>query len=485
LTTDRIYTNVEQYRGKVLYRGYEDGKRWEKRINYQPTLYIPTNGPAKFQALDGTQVSAVKQDSISKSREFIKRYRGMDNFYVYGDIAPKYAFLNEAFPGTVDFDPNQIKIGYLDIEVEIRDGYAEPEDPFEPITTITLKCGGRFYVFGLKDYTPKDNTEYYLATDEADMLEQFIATWRALDMDVVSGWNIQFFDIPYLMNRIDRVLDDDASMKLSPWGAINTRNAIIHGREQVAITLLGMSILDYMELYKKFTFTQQASYKLDHIAFVELDQKKIDYSEYGSLADLYEKNFQLYVDYNIQDVELIERLEEKMKFIEQAYALAYSAKVNFNDVFSQVRMWDVMIHNYLLDRNIVVPQKKPTRKDEKYTGAYVAEPQCGMHEWVVSFDLASLYPMLIQQYNISPETITNMTLDVNIQNIIDKKISYENEEVCVAANGHTFRKDIRGFLPEIMEKLYVERRNYKQEMLKSQSELESIKAEIRRRSKKD
>lgn len=252
------------------------------------------------------------------------------------------------------------------------------------------------------------------------------------------------------------------------------------------MTLVGIAILDYMELYKKFTFTQQSSYKLNHIAHVELGDAKIDYSEYGTLHDLYDNDFQKYIDYNIQDVELIERLEEKMKFIEQAYALAYSAKVNLNDVFSQVRMWDVMIHNYLYDRHIVVPQKMESKKNEKYAGAYVADPVVGMHEWIASFDLASLYPHLIMQYNISPETIVNHKFNVSIDDVIDRNRSKfesvgtnmlfdpDGVEVSVAANGHAFRRDVRGFLPEMMEMLYDQRKDFKRSMIEAEQELEDF-----------
>jgi DNA polymerase elongation subunit (family B) len=479
---ERLYTSVENFKGKLLYRGYEDGRRFQQRANFKPTLYVPSNEPTGWQALDGTFVLPRPQESIKASRDFIDRYKGMSNFNVYGNIPPQYDFINRAFPGTIDYNPDLIRVGYLDIEVETRNGFAEPSGAWQPITAISLKCNGQFYVFGLKDYDIRQgNVEYYLAEDEEDLIQQFIATWRALDVDVITGWNVQFFDIPYLVNRITNVFDEETARKLSPWGHFTTRNAIIHGREQVAITLVGIAILDYMELYKKFTFTQQSSYKLNHIAYVELGQEKVDYSEYGTLHDLYDNDFQKFIDYNIQDVELIERLEDKMKFIEQAYALAYSAKVNLNDVFSQVRMWDVMIHNYLYERHIVVPQKKESKKDEKYAGAYVADPVVGMHEWVVSFDLASLYPMLIQQYNISPETITDLKLDINIQDVIDGKQSFENENVAVAANGQTFRKDTRGFLPEMMENLYAERRNYKKQMIEAQKELEAIDTEIRRR----
>lgn len=487
MTIDRLYTSVENFRGKLLYRGYENGRRVQQRANFRPTLYIPSNKPTGWQALDGTSVVPRPQDSIRASRDFIEKYKGMSNFNVYGNIPPQYDFLNRTFPGTVDYNADLIRVGYLDIEVETRNGFSSSSEAWQPITAISLKCNGTYYVFGLKDYiVSQDNIQYYLAENEEDLIEQFISTWRALDVDVVTGWNVQFFDIPYLINRITNVFDEDTAKKLSPWGHITSRNAIIHGREEMAMTLVGIAILDYMELYKKFTFTQQSSYKLNHIAHVELGDAKIDYSEYGTLHDLYDNDFQKYIDYNIQDVELIERLEDKMKFIEQAYALAYSAKVNLNDVFSQVRMWDVMIHNYLYDRHIVVPQKRESKKDEKYAGAYVADPVVGMHEWIASFDLASLYPHLIMQYNISPETIVNHKFNVSIDDVIDRDRSKfesvgtnmlfdpDGVEVSVAANGHAFRRDVRGFLPEMMEMLYDQRKEFKRSMIEAEQELEDF-----------
>ena len=482
---DRIYTSVEVVRGRILYRGYENGKRLHKRVKYKPTLYIPTNEPSEWQALDGTPVVPKQLESLPAAREFKDKYKGMSNFRVYGDISPQYAFINQAFPGQMDYNPDSIKVGFLDIEVETRDGFADVSDPYEPLTAISLKCDGIFYVFGLKDYTAsQDNVQFYLAEDEADLIKQFLSTWRALDMDVITGWNVQFYDIPYLVNRITRVFDEDTAKKLSPWGHMTSRNAIIYGREQVAMSLAGMAILDYMELYKKFTFIQQESYRLNHIAFVELGDEKIDYSEYGTLHDLYDNDYQKYIDYNIQDVELIERLEEKMKFIEQAYALAYSAKVNLSDVLSQVRMWDVMIHNYLLDRKIVVPQKQESSKNEKFAGAYVAEPMVGMHDWIVSFDLASLYPHLIMQYNISPETLVEHKFNVSIEDVIardrskfesvgtNRLFTPDGAEVSVAANGHAFHRHHRGFLPDMMQFLYEQRKEFKRSMIEAEQELE-------------
>jgi DNA polymerase elongation subunit (family B) len=249
-------------------------------------------------------------------------------------------------------------------------------------------------------------------------------------------------------------------------------------------------MLDYFEVYKTFTYVNQESYRLDHIAYVELGQRKLAYDEYESLTEFYKKDFQKFIQYNIRDVELVQKLEEKLKLIELSVALAYSAGVNFQDVFSQVRTWDVIIYNSLSKDNIVIPPKKRGRKDEQYAGAYVKEPLVGMHEWVVSFDLNSLYPHLIMQYNISPETLTDTGLrgtvapDGILKNgIVAMKAleEYKEMNVSIAANGTTYRKDIRGFLPELMDKMYKDRKMFKTKMIESKKDLEEINAELKRR----
>jgi DNA polymerase elongation subunit (family B) len=178
------------------------------------------------------------------------------------------------------------------------------------------------------------------------------------------------------------------------------------------------------------------------------------------------------MEYNIQDVELIDRLEDKMKLLELAITMSYDAKVNFEDVYSQVRMWDTMIYNYLTDRKAVVPARKGAKKDEKYAGAYVKEPIPGKYNWVVSFDLNSLYPHLIMQYNISPETLLEARHPTaTVDKILNKELDIGGE-YCVCANGAQYRKDILGFLPEMMQKIYDERTIYKKRMLKSKQALE-------------
>ena len=221
----------------------------------------------------------------------------------------------------------------------------------------------------------------------------------------------------------------------------------------------GLTQLDYLDLYKKFTYKAQESYRLDYIAEVELGQKKLDHSEFDTFKDFYTKGWQKFIEYNIVDVELVDRLEDKMKLIELALTMAYDAKVNYNDVFYQVRMWDNIIYNYLKKRDIVIPPKIRSDKNEKYAGAYVKEPIPGKYDWVVSFDLNSLYPHLIMQYNISPETLLEERHPTaTVDRILNEEINFElYKDNAVCANGAMYRKDVRGFLPELMDKMYGDR----------------------------
>ena len=233
--------------------------------------------------------------------------------------------------------------------------------------------------------------------------------------------------------------------------------------------------------YKKFTYTNQESYRLDHIAMVELDDKKLDHSEYENFKDFYTSDWQRFVEYNIHDVNLVDKLEDKMKLIELAVTMAFDAKVNFEDVYSQVRMWDTLIYNDLKKRNIVVPPRQSTKKDEKYAGAYVKEPEPGMYDWVVSFDLNSLYPHLIMQYNISPETLVDERHPtVTVDKLLNKEIDIDGD-YAVCANGAQYRRDIHGFLPEIMQRIYDERTIYKKRMLSSKQEYEKSPTDKLRR----
>ena len=473
----RFYTNVFT-RGSYIYiRGYNYGKRFNDKIFYKPTLYEPSREQSKYTTIDGHPVKPKKFDSMKLCRDYVKKYEDVDGFNFYGSTLHAYTFLNEKFDN--DYDTDQIRIANIDIEVGSEDGFPEPADANQPITAITIKMNNKVYVMGIGEYQNNREDVYYVnCKSEVKLVDIFIKTWQKLDPDIVTGWNTRFFDIPYLINRITKIFGEYKAEQLSPWGIIQERTIERINRKDQTYELRGIAQLDYLELYKKFTYSAQESYRLDHIANVEVGEKKIDYSEFANLHQLHKLDYQKFIDYNIKDVELVEKIDDKMKLIDMALALAYDAKVNYEDVYTQVRMWDVLIHNYLMEKNIVVPQNKRTRKNQAYEGAYVKDPQVGLHNWVMSFDLNSLYPHLIMQYNISPDTLINGDLqDVSIDDIIDGKITTPKDKV-LAANGQYFRKDKKGFLTEMMESMYEDRSIYKKKMIEAQKELEQIKKQL-------
>lgn len=477
-----FYTNVFLRGDRIYMRGYDMGLRVTDVINYTPYMFIPKpNG--KFRTLDGKPVDKLYFDSIKEAKDFVERYEDVANMDIYGLNLFQYLYIYDTFKGDIDYDPKIVNIGTLDLECKADEGFPSIEKADKEITAITIRSKGRNYVFGCGSfYTTDTNTYYVKCLNEYDLLAKFIETWQFLDLDIVTGWNIEFFDIPYLINRIKQLLGDSEAKKLSPWKMIDSREAEFYGKTQVSYNIHGITVLDYLQLYRKFSFSNQESYKLDYIAFVELGEKKLDYSEYGSLLELYKKNYQKFIEYNIRDCILVERLDDKLKFIEQVMALAYDAKVNYLDTMATVRPWDVIIHNYLLDQGIVIPQFKKQDNFDYLIGGYVKEPQIGLSKWVVSFDLNSLYPHLIMQYNISPETFVGRlndfpSLDTLIKgdyNIFDN--CNVSKQYAVAANGCYYRKDKQGFLPALMEKMYNDRVVYKQKMLEAKKRYEKTKS---------
>ena len=470
----KFYTHFSKLGNNILVRGYNNGKRFSDKVKYNPTLYLPAGTKdAEYRTLDGQSVAPVSQGTMRDATEFMRRYEDVDNFKVYGSTNFPYVYINEAYPGKVDYDPEQIKIANIDIEVGSENGFPEPASASEPIIAITFKITGHFYVFGCGDYeTNRDDVTYMRCRDEDNLIMRFLDAWEQTSPDIVTGWNIQFFDIPYLNNRITKLMDENTAKRLSPFRRIGERTTTIHNKQQTAFDLVGIAILDYIELYKKFTYSQQESFSLNHIAYLELGEKKLDYSEVESLHQLYKTNFQKFIEYNIHDVELVDRIDDKMQLIDMALALAYDAKVNYTDVFTQVRMWDTLIHNELIEQRIIVPQNVSTPKDEQYAGAYVKDPIVGMHEWVVSFDLNSLYPHLIMQYNVSPETIIEgRHTSISIDNLLNSEYQAQGE-YCMAANGHYFKRDKQGFLPAMMQRMYDDRSLYKKKMIEAQKAYE-------------
>ena len=498
-----FYTSVHVSGDKAFIRGYDNGKRFQVAQPYNPYMFALSNASAKtkYKTLDGRPVKKVMFENMEEQRDFIERYKDVSNFEIFGTTAFTYQAIYDNFPGEINYDVDLINVVSIDIETSTQNGFPNMQLADKEIITLSMRKKGKCLVLGMRDYRPKSSDVTYVkCRNEADLLTRFLIEWNSKEWqpDVVTGWNIESFDIPYLYRRISGVLGVDEAKKLSPWKFVRERAITKEEGAPIVYDLIGISTLDYMALYKKFSYTPQESYKLDHIAEYELGERKLDYSEYESMHEFYVQDFEKFVDYNIHDVVLVDKLEEKLKFIEQVFAIAYDAKVNHVDTFTTVRMWDTIITNYLLDRNIVVPFHNDQEFNERIEndrelgqiiGAYVKDPQVGLHEWVCSFDLNSLYPHLIMQYNVSPETFRGMQPDITIERLLDRMMGDEladklrSENLTMTANGALFDKSFKGFLPTLMEKMYDDRSAWKKRMIEAKKKLELIDQEIQRRWK--
>lgn len=404
-----FYTNVQCFGSNVLYRGIIDGKRVKQKIEYSPSLFLPSKRVTSFTSLEGDYLDQKIFGTVKEARDFIKQFDGVSGASkIYGQTRFEYAYIADQHQGMVDYDFDKVLIAVVDIEVGSENGFPDPYQANEPITAIAVKyLGGKIYVFGCGDYVTQGEEVYVKCKDEYSLCKQFMALWTNQCPDILTGWNTKFFDVPYLINRFRKILGEDETKKLSPWKYITERTTRINGRELIAYDMVGVASLDYIELYKWYApgGKSQESYRLDNIAQVELGEGKIAYDEYDNLHSLYRLNYQKFIEYNIKDVELIVKLEDKLKLLELGVTLAYDTKSNFEDIFAQTRMWDALTYSYLREKGIIVPPRIVKDKDSAFEGAYVKVPQTGLHHYVASFDLNSLYPHLMMQYSISPENL--------------------------------------------------------------------------------
>ena len=475
----KFYTNILQWGNSLLLREVVNGERVCRKVRYSPTLYAPVNSPTEWKTLKGQYVTPIQHNTIKEAKEWVENYKNQPEL-VHGSTMYSYNYIADEYPNRINYDVDQILIVTIDIEVECENGFPSPEEAVEPLLSITVKNhqSKKFVVWGVgKFQNNRDDVTYVECSDELHLIKEFLSFWESHQPDIITGWNTEFFDIPYLCNRIEKLCGEDEVKRLSPWRSVFSREVFKMGRKHQVFDIQGVSHLDYFDLYRKFTYTAQESYRLDHIAFVELGDRK-DGNPYETFSEWYQKDFQSFIEYNIMDVEIVDRLEDKMKLIELCLTMAYDAKVNYMDVLGSTKYWDILIYNYLREKNIVIPQKKHNSKAEKFEGAYVKDPQVGMHKWVMSFDLNSLYPHLIMQYNISTETLVaqekvpNMSVDKLLNKEVDTSIL---KGVTLTPNGALFKTNKQGFLPELMQSMYNDRSKFKKLMLEAQQDYENTK----------
>jgi len=471
----KFYSSAIRMGRHILYRGYENGQQVRKRIPYQPKLYVSSENESEWKTLDGLPVAECVLDSMSDATDFLKRYSDVANFKVYGNNNYVAQYIADEFPNKISFDRDLVRVMNIDIEVYSADGFPEPGEAAYPVTSIAIrKNDGNYWVWSCGDYEcTREDVLYIKCDNEMDLLRKFIEHWSHYSPDIITGWNTRFFDIPYIVNRCHKLFGDDTLLKrLSPWGAVRERNVTIQGRSNQEYIIEGIEHLDYIEIFKKFTLNtlgQQESYRLDHIAHVVLGERKLSYEEHGNLHSLYENDFQKFIDYNVKDVELVHKIDEKLDLITLVLTMAYRGGVNYGDTLGTTNIWDSIIYRMLNKMKVVVPPKTEKPKTA-YPGGYVKEPQVGAHDWVTSFDLNSLYPNLIVQYNMSPETVIDgLVPNVSVESFLDGT-TINDSEFSLAPTGVQFSHDREGVIPTVIKQYYSERRVIKSEMIKLQQE---------------
>jgi len=475
-----FYTSVARQGNNILYRGYDtNGRQIRQKVDFKPTLFVQTSKPTQWKGLDGTPVEPMQFDSMREASDFMSRYEDVQSFRVYGMNNYVFQYIAEKFPQQIQFNRDYINVCALDIEVASEDGFPEPAIAAQPVISITMKSErGPYRVWGLYDYDVKNSDVIYeKCFTEIELLQKFLSYWSHECPDIITGWNSKLFDIPYLVNRITKVIGPEPVARFSPWGLVRESKVIVEGKHHQWYDIVGVEQLDYLDLFKKFTLNtlgRQESYRLDHIAFVVLGERKLSYDEYGSLHLLYKHDFQKFIDYNIRDVELIFRIDEKVDLISLALTMAYRGGVNYSDSMGTTNIWDSIIYRILNERKIAVPQKVEKPKTQ-FPGAYVKEPQVGSHDWVVSFDLNSLYPNIIVQYNMSPETVLDgIVPNLSVEKVL-QKIEGSDGNYSVAPTGSKFSHDQQGVIPSVIVQYYNDRRVIKKELLDAKQQYETQK----------
>jgi DNA polymerase elongation subunit (family B) len=494
-----FYTSVERYGNSILWRGYKNGSRFSQKVPFQPTLYISNKSGDEYKSLIGEKpVIPKKFENMAAAKDFVEQYKDVRGMDIWGNTNYVTQFIQEYYPGNIKFDESMINIVAFDIEVDISDGYANIETADKEITSIAYKSSrsDTYHLLGRKEYDKTktvtgikpDHIQFMKFDTEQALLRRFMQIWENDYPDIVTGWNVEYFDIQYIVTRISALFGESTARRLSPWGSIRKQTREFFGKPQSTYQISGVSVIDYMDAFKKFGYKYgpQESYKLDHIAHVILGEKKLDYSEYGNLTALYEQNPQLYLDYNLKDTHLIVRMEEETGLLSLVMTVAYGGGVNYGDAFGTVGIWESTIYRKLMEKKIVPFLKSgPGQRAGELVGGYVKDPKVGMHPWVVSFDLNSLYPHLMLQYNMSPETYLEDTRKYVTQDmVLNDQFENRDTDISVCANGACFTNKRVGIIPEIIDEYYANRKKIKKEMLRVEQDIENETDPVRKKDLK-
>lgn len=504
----KYYTNVAKWGNQICYRYIDNGERYIEKVKFQPTLYHLTKQDSEYKTLNGHNLKPYTYESIKDMKAAVDYSTEIDYVKLFGSKNVVTQFIQETYPDGINYNAEmkkQIRGFFLDIEVHCEKGFPVPIKAEWPVVAISVydTITETFFVLGYHPnqtfkFDPQHekighlNVKYKQCASEYELLTTFLNFWDAMKPDWYSGWNSDNFDMAYMYNRIEKILGEYALPKLSPFRFINSRMKRGEYSQEQIINIIGVEALDYLELYKKHTYKKLPSYKLDYVAYAELKEKKLSYKESGNLKNLYIENFQKYIEYNIQDTNLVLRLDKKLDFINVTYSIAYYALINYNDTLDTVPAWESMPYHRLIKKNIIPPINPVKKKSNQFTGAYVHDPKTGFYDWVVLVDLASMYPHIIQQWNIGTESLIEYNEKSEVydklglvteEKLLNKEINTDvlPDNVCLGANGCLFDTSERTFFHEIMRELYDGRKVNKRKQTDYEKGLEEIEDEIKRR----
>ena len=462
------------YHQNKIYHKYisPDGTRHFEATNYEPTLGYMVKEETGWKDLAGNNLKVLQFPNMSEASKWKKENSGLLD--IYGDIQYPIAFIGENYPDEIEVRKSKFNIYDFDIEAFSLDTEETPE----PIRSITFQNMNTniFYVFAYAEgFTPfADNIRYFKCKDETHLLRSIVDFFVRQDIDIITGWNIDGYDVGYTYNRIKKILGEDEANKLSPIKKIVRSEKMVNKKMQTVYRIEGIISWDYQTLYKKFTKDLRESYSLNFISQFELGEEKTSYKEeYDTLEGLYNKNFQLFMEYNIRDCQLIYLLDEKLKYIDNAIMYFYMAKCEPQNIFGTTKPWDSLIYCELLKENILCPPNKTSHKED-FEGGYVKEPIRGFRKWVSVDDIISSYPNQICGSNMSPETVLSESevndelkqiretytgvvkcLDIDSLEQISEVLRKHN--VTYTSNGHFFSKKKQGFIPKIVSRLFQRR----------------------------
>lgn len=482
----KFYTNVFVRGQKIFHRYIENGKPHIVKEDFEPTLYSPTNNPTPYKSIYGGYLSPTKFENIREMKNHIETYKDVESFSISGMENPLYQFIAEKYKDEVEFDESLLNIVNIDIETTSANGFPDPIAATEEVNAITAYNfkTGKYTVFGNSQWgevtITDDDKTYIAAPNEKELLLEFLDYWRRSYPDIVTGWNIDGFDTPYLYNRIRNVLGESAANELSPYKIVYEKPGEDNfGRPTTLYNIKGIASLDYLKSYKKFGYRKHSDWKLDTIGYEVAGIAKLDTGVIPG-HKMYLHDYQKFIEYNIRDVEIVKAIEYQKKLLKLIITTAYISKINFEDVFSPVNTWDAIIYNFLLEKNIIIPPKD-NQPSGDFPGAFVRETIPGKHLSVVTYDFTSMYPSIIMGCNISPETlVTDNFQDFDIDEHLDLEFDmskFKDDDLSFCASGFSFSKDKRGILGEVTSHMFSKRKHYKGLMLDIEKEIEIIKAE--------